>query len=112
MAPDGRGIAQSYAEADPLHAGYFNRPASSLIQMLLSTRARRRMIRSQMRTEREAQALRAGASEHVERLNRRAASAGGGSVGRGPGRPASRTPWLDNVNQTLVLPDGSVRVRA
>ena len=111
----GRATVGSYAQPDPATAGYYERPASSLIQMLLSTRARRRQIRSQMRTERESQALKAEAAEHLQRLSRRPGSAGPPSrrgnssvVSIGGSRPS----WLDNVNQTIVLPDGSVRVRA
>ena len=63
----GRATVGSYAQPDPATAGYYERPASSLIQMLLSTRARRRQIRSQMRTERESQALKAEAAEGAPR---------------------------------------------
>lgn len=87
-----RGIPEYCAESDPHLVGYFSRPATSLIQMLLSTRARRRQIRSQMRSEREAQALSQPASAHLHRLSK-----------------LSQMDADQIHGQTLVLPDGAVR---
>ena len=71
--PDQRGLEEWSAETDPNYVGYFSRPATSLIQMLLSTRAKRQDVRNQMESSRrlESKALTHETKEHIARLTKR-----------------------------------------
>ena len=62
---------QYYADSDPHNVGYFSRPATSLIQMLLTTRNRRQQTRSQFEGVRDPPAL---LGEHTKRLTKRSSA--------------------------------------